>query len=404
MRLLLRDARHAVAVRNGGIALDVAGGEADHARHHRHGRRKGGAVALPLVQQKPGDEIPAGGRHVLRERIRVGAAQIGAERGRAVKIRLRVLRDLPGQRVNAGFNAVRQRQIVGAHRVGVSVAVVRGGQHGLADSGGIAAQAEPRERVAVAEGEAARAEDLAGRGKIRHDFMPRERRKALGEVERAGRVGAHEHGDGFPGGELRANRVARAFLIEQIAAERVKARIDIQIAPAGRRIRPSVAVVFVFDRAAKQRAPRGANLHHRGILRVGRAAELRDAERLVARRAERKGRARVGEKEIVVEHPADALGKLIQFRRNLRGKRHEQRRRGQNGGAQRHDAPRPNAGRAAAEQQRENQRQQRRGADLRAEKRDDEQQRDFKQRQREKRLFASGERRANARKDEREQQ
>ena len=35
--------------------------------------------------------------------------------------------------------------------------------------------------------------------------------------------------------------------------------------------------------------------------------------------------------------------------------RHEQRRHGQNGGAQRHDAPRPNAGRAAAEQQRENQ-------------------------------------------------
>ena len=133
-------------------------------------------------------------------------------------------------------------------------------------------------------------------------------------------------------------------------------------------------------------------------------AELRDAERLIARRAERKGRARVGEKEIVVEHPADALGKLIQFRRNLRGERHEQRRRGQNGGAQRHDAPRPNAGRAAAEQQRKNQRQQRRGADLRAEKRDDEQQRDFKQRQREKRLLASGERRADARKDEREQQ
>lgn len=179
VRVLLGDARDAVCIRSGGITFDIAGGQADHARHDRHRRGERRAVALPLIQQKPRDKIAVIRRHVLQKRIRIGASQIGAQGACAVKIGLRVLGDLPGQRIYGGIDASGQGEIVFADGFGVGVRRLRGGQNDFAKARRVAAQALAGKRIDVAESQAARAENLAGPGKNTAQFRRLKARKSV---------------------------------------------------------------------------------------------------------------------------------------------------------------------------------------------------------------------------------
>ena len=167
MRVSLRDACRAVAVRNGGIAFDISGRQSRNACHDSHGAGERCAVALPLREQEPGYEIPTCRRYILLKRIGIGTSQIGAQRGGAVKIVLRVLRDARDQRIDIRFNAGRNGKIGFPYAFKRLIGGLRRGKHDIPNALRVIAHARAAEGIAVAQGQAARAENLAGRRKIR---------------------------------------------------------------------------------------------------------------------------------------------------------------------------------------------------------------------------------------------
>ena len=241
-----------------------------------------------------------------------------------------------------------------------------------------------------------RREDLAGRGEVGDETLAAGRREALGEVERAGGVGAHAHGDRPGLGQRRAQRFLRAGHVKQIPPQRVKARVDVEVAAAGGGVRPGAAGVAVLDRGAQQRALLRRDLHHGVVRRVDGAAEAIRAQRLPAGRAQREGRARVGEEEIVVDRLAHALGKVGELRHILSAQREQQQRYGDDQHRAGDHPALADARRAPGEQQRQHDGQKGERAHVRAQKRDGKQDGDAQQRQREEGMLAARQRCAHA--------
>ena len=263
--MLLGDARDAVRIRLGGIALDIAGRKPDAAGEHAHACGKGGAVALLLLEEEPGDEVACERRFPLGKRIGEGALQIGLDRCGAVEVVGRMRRDLAGELINAGFHRVGQLQVGAADGVRIIVLRGRGREHGAAHARGIRGNQPAGEGIDVAAGEGARGEYLAGGGIIRHDAASPDGGEALGQKEGACGVCEHGDGQGLGAGKHGRSFPAGAGLVEQIAPERGETGTDEQITPATGRIRPGKARVFVADSRAQERPLRGLDLHDRVV-------------------------------------------------------------------------------------------------------------------------------------------
>ena len=83
--ILLGDAGDAVAVRLGGVALDIARGQSGDAGEHGECAGEGRAVAALFLEQEPGDEVARERRLALGEGIREAALQVQAQRAGTVK-------------------------------------------------------------------------------------------------------------------------------------------------------------------------------------------------------------------------------------------------------------------------------------------------------------------------------
>ena len=401
--VLLSDAGDAVAVRLGGVALDIARGQPGNAGEHGERTGKGRAVAALFLEQEPGDEVARERWLALVEGIRKAALQIQAQRAGTVEGvgggRGDLLRDLKDRGLDRGG----QLQIGGPDRLEIRIGFVIRGEHGLADAVRGRVDQAAGEGIAVPGGQAARGKDLAGGRKVADDAVALGREEALGQKERAGGVRAHDDLERAGGGQHGKDGFFRTVLVKEIAAQLGKARIDEQIAAARGGICPGQAGVLVFDRGAKQRAARRFDLHD-GIVRGrSRAAQTLLPQRLIAGGGEGKRGAGIGEEEIIPDGLLDAQGEGVQRGHGTPGQRHAQQRERENQRGHGQKARGADAARPADEYQRGEQGDERQGIDAKAQQRDDEQLEHGEEGQREERLIAAGEGRADAGEQNREQ-